>query len=86
MDKQQTVSTADALATRSYSALGENPSVKDLVGAMREIQERFELNSVAVTQRLPDEHQLKLTLHGARLLSIERDDGWSMIVPPDQVC
>ena len=51
------------------------PSVSDLVAALRELRDRFELDSAAGSRKLPDGHVLKLTVWAGGALSIERDDG-----------
>ena len=48
--------------------------VLDLAVALRELQRRFELESVSGSRRLPDGHDLALRWSGD-LCSIERDDG-----------
>lgn len=61
-------------------------SAVDLVRAMGELQECFGLDTVAVSQPLPDGHLLTLTMTKGAPLVIERDDGISMVVPePEEI-
>lgn len=48
---------------------------------MLALRDEYELDSVSVTQRLPDGHMITARWAGP-ILEIERDDGWLVTVPP----
>lgn len=56
------------------------PGVTDLARAMHEFRNEWTLDSVAITQWLPDGHMITARLAG-EVFSIERDDGWLVTVP-----
>lgn len=58
----------------------DTPGVTDLVAAMRGLRNEFTLDTVAITQWLPDGHMLTCRLSGP-VLEIERDDGHLVTVP-----
>ena len=58
----------------------DKPGVTDLVAAMRGLKDDFGLDTVSVTQWLPDGHMLTFRVAG-QVLAIERDDGWLVTVP-----
>lgn len=48
--------------------------IRDLVTAMQELQDEFELSGVSAEKRMPDGHTITTRLSD-ELLSLEREDG-----------
>ena len=57
--------------------------VAELLAAMRELQDTFDLDTVAVSRPQSDGHVLTLTVTAGAPLVIERDDGISMAIPEE---
>lgn len=62
----------------------DKPGVPDLVAAMRGLKDDFDVDSIAVTQWLPDGHMLTFRIAGP-VLEIERDDGVLVTIPPEDI-